>query len=669
MRNTFTKSLCILLSALLIFSESVGAVEIQFKNLDNDSSKISVEGEYWTRFGTAKIPITLDEKAFYQDAYVYSHTLARFSMELSLMCYSVQKDESKNARREVYSELGFSKYQADEGKEDGSVSPYDIGYKNISWKGKKETVIVVAIRGAENEEWINNFDAGTSDTHKGFKNAGDYVYDGIQKYVNQNKTEMFPEKKILITGHSRGAAAANLVGCRLDDQGLQGTEIHAEDVYVYSYATPNLTTKSERNEKKYGNIFNIVNPEDFVTKVLPAGWNYGRYGITYVLPSKTTEGDGKNYVDYDRFLKSVSEKYKIYKPNFGSEYQPYELGTYPVNKYFKEMTKTIKDIDAYYNEQLEEMGSTLFSNRRTLQTLYTYTLGQFQATHYVVAVGYICLASLGLWGDLGRETFDYFVYHQVLGTILPTKTPDFQCAHTQEYYLAAMETITEDQLKQPRKQVMGIVNGTADITVKDEMGKLVGQIQKGQVNEDLNEIVMTIDGASKIFILPGDKKYEIEFSGNPSGNIDYSLCNMDADTGETERVFYNQLKMEQGQKYIQNVNTSKPLENQKLKNREDKIIEPSKVLEKKELCNLSVHIQTECNENKIQNQYNLTCGDLVTLKAKKDWKHQFLGWYNQNNQLVSKKETLNFTITKNEKIIARYRENDSLRKLKKNFAK
>ena len=134
--------------------------------------------------------------------------------------------------------------------------------------------------------------------HLGFKSARDFAYEALKTYINSTLCINKSETKIVIFGHSRGAATANLLGAYLIDGA--GNLASKENIYTYTFATPNTIYVGNSNNKSkapYNRIFNFVNPEDFVTKVLPSQWGFGRYGKTLVLPSKTNESD-KSYKKY-----------------------------------------------------------------------------------------------------------------------------------------------------------------------------------------------------------------------------------------------------------------------------------------------------------------------------------------------------------------------------------
>ena len=87
----------------------------------------------------------------------------------------------------------------------------------------------------------------------------------------------------LVTGHSMGAAIANLVAAELNE--IEG----ADDVYGYTFATPTVKSAIDGNATiPYSNIFNILNTNDVVPYV-PTSWLlpgvnlWSRYGIDIPL--------------------------------------------------------------------------------------------------------------------------------------------------------------------------------------------------------------------------------------------------------------------------------------------------------------------------------------------------------------------------------------------------
>lgn len=162
-----------------------------------------------------------------------------------------------------------------------------IGHLKLRYKGKDRNMIVLVVRGTNgtNSEWTSNFDVGADTTqytnltgshpqwthkgnHKGFDVTANRVIEAVEKYLN---TYSLNEGSILITGHSRGAAVANLVGKYFEDK-------KTLKPFTYTFATPNTTT--DTNVEAYNTIFNIVNTDDMVPYMPLEKWGFGKYGTT-----------------------------------------------------------------------------------------------------------------------------------------------------------------------------------------------------------------------------------------------------------------------------------------------------------------------------------------------------------------------------------------------------
>ena len=101
-----------------------------------------------------------------------------------------------------------------------------------------------------------------SGEHTGFANAERDVMADLDDQMGGIKTE---NVKYVVTGHSRGAAVANLLEKELMDRGVSG-----DDVYGYNFACPDVAKEyaSSFNPKgKYNNIYNICIAGDPVSIV------------------------------------------------------------------------------------------------------------------------------------------------------------------------------------------------------------------------------------------------------------------------------------------------------------------------------------------------------------------------------------------------------------------
>lgn len=618
--------------------------------------ELETEGDNGKKY-SGYVDICLDETLLGETSKKYNHDIARFSIQMSAMCYTM--DDKK--MEEVIKNLGFTYSNHETYGDDykGLYSKYWIASKDILLENKATTVIGVFIRGTSGTEWIDNFEPLTGETHHGFQSAADKVYEGIEKYILDNGFKN-SNIKLLITGHSRGAATANLLGAKIDNEGLLGVGT-TDNVWVYTFATPNTSRTAGATmlpmDPKYSNIYNIVNPEDFVTKVLPSKWGYGRYGITYVLPSVTTEGmrsKNNSYVDYFNYLYSVSDLIED-RIKLGTSYSPYLDGMVSVSDYIDYVTSKVPDIEKYYSLDLSD-GKDYpdYVGRKSLYWLYTHTLAYFEAGGEYKNQAWGEIAHAIDYGWMGIETVIFFGWNQGIWHY-------FSDAHQAETYLAAMQIITEEELCQPRKTLKGIANCPVDITIYDSDNKIVGQITDNVVSDTYTDVQMDVEEDSKTFYLPAYSDYRVVLSGNDEGLLDYSLATIDPDTGEIERIFYNDLPVSAssggGTGYTQNVTADANINELVLTNADSKEISPTMVISSDNLGMLTVDVTVEGN-GMADSFSNLTPGDYVTLEAIADENNVFTGWYDSERNLITTESTYSFSISESMSFIAKFASND-----------
>ena len=181
-------------------------------------------------------------------------------------------------------EISKKEYKTD--KDD--ITDVFVGHRKIEYNGKSREIIIVSVRGTNgtNEEWSSNFDVGadTSDYynaigetewknkehHKGFDVTAERVLDELREYFAEH-LDASSQKNILITGHSRGAGIANLLGKYFEDDSSFNS-------HTYTFAAPNTTTSASASS--YSTIYNIVNKDDLVPFLPHEGWGFTKYGTT-----------------------------------------------------------------------------------------------------------------------------------------------------------------------------------------------------------------------------------------------------------------------------------------------------------------------------------------------------------------------------------------------------
>ena len=155
----------------------------------------------------------------------------------------------------------------------------------VDSSGTTRPLVVVPIRGtAADLEWLGNVLTATTLTDQlaGFPVAFEEVRDDLDTYLDASRvggTLRSKNPMILITGHSRGAAIANMLAAHLNNSG----SISPDDIYAYTFATPNVD-RHLYDARTHTNIFNILNNNDVVTFVPRSilGDNiWGRYGLEF----------------------------------------------------------------------------------------------------------------------------------------------------------------------------------------------------------------------------------------------------------------------------------------------------------------------------------------------------------------------------------------------------
>ena len=236
---------------------------------------------------TTSITYTMDFRNLFADNSKYNSELAVTSSVLSSVVYHDISIDSKNAEG-ILKSFGFEDdkvYNYTISSSDNHLSEAVYGTKTIQYEGKTRQIVPIVVRGTNGTiaEWSSNFDIGTTEeytglddwkikeNHKGFDIAATRIINDIKKNITISSGGDV-ETVFWITGHSRGAAIANIIGARLSDEGYE--------TYTYTFAAPNTTTVSESVAKSYDGIFNIVNDDDFVPCLPMADWSFRRYGKT-----------------------------------------------------------------------------------------------------------------------------------------------------------------------------------------------------------------------------------------------------------------------------------------------------------------------------------------------------------------------------------------------------
>lgn len=283
------------------FESLTGKLDCNFKGTKNAITKSDI-------ISTIKINNDLYEEC-------KNLSLAAYKGKLINQMPSKLKDElEKNS----YKDLKCYNFNDND---DTNVS-YVLGHKKLS-NGEEKCIVI--IRGTDGVEWEGNmkicppdknnktdsytFTSVCDKTHYNFLQATNNLKENLLKYINGELNSYNINNSnttIVISGHSRGGAVANLLAKDITNNSMFNTKTTA-----YTFATPNVALYTDNpNMEFYTNIFNFCNFSDFIPYIPIIGneWNYWKFGKTYITSYNNSDiKDGKFYcTELTKIMKSQS---------------------------------------------------------------------------------------------------------------------------------------------------------------------------------------------------------------------------------------------------------------------------------------------------------------------------------------------------------------------------
>ena len=291
---------------------------------------------------TTTVSFTVDFRNFFEDNTVYQPALAGFSSIGSALAYYntesnesfptwVRFDDSQTWSGGIATQVqgpelmpifGFKdivNYTLNHYGDD-DICEMTIGHRAYTYNGETKIIIAIWVRGTEPksaEEWSSNFNVGDlvrffdaydseagktprqsnddwtrKTNHRGFDVCATrllkylktyYLDEYVQPELDENPGA---SRAFWLTGHSRGAAVANLMASYLIDEG--------EEIFAYTFAAPFNTANTEASAEKYDCIFNLVNANDFVPMLPMPEWGFTRFGKTAVVDASQWATEIKN---------------------------------------------------------------------------------------------------------------------------------------------------------------------------------------------------------------------------------------------------------------------------------------------------------------------------------------------------------------------------------------
>ena len=281
-------------------------------------------------------PLAYSDNYFSSSGEIYHHELAKSSLGMALSAFrklDVSLSEKGDNIHAFLMELGYSNILLEEYDIIPTIHTIAtaIAMKETNIDGEQYTLLAVAISGgAYLDEWESNFLVGTGIHHEGFLIAANQVYQRIATYLSLHHID--GNSKVWITGYSRAAATANMTAAMILDNKLAT----ADDLYAYTFATPNVTRDPKAAE--YPSIFNIIGAFDPVPSIPFEAWGFGHFGKTYYLPSIETNSD------YEQRVVPVKEAFAEIT---GNEYWENPSDNLLLQKLFSLLAIMITDVQDY----------------------------------------------------------------------------------------------------------------------------------------------------------------------------------------------------------------------------------------------------------------------------------------------------------------------------------
>ncbi|MCR5623474.1 MAG: lipase family protein [Treponema sp.] len=414
-----------------------------------------------------------DTSWFSRNPSEYNHDLARLCCFLSDVSYSVDGKGEPGDIMRVYRELGAEadsirflyglNYDDENGNDQCAYSMATIILPDGS------PLVVLTVRGtpAGNNEWLSNLNIANSKAdgsavegggiyHEGFFKAEQTILNALLSYVVD---ERLPAAKVrlLVTGHSRGAAVANLIGMHVVERNLFDTS----HCYVYTIACPNVASVDESyaRDARFSFIWNIVNAEDIVPSIpfnRVGNWNYRKFGTVKVLSNSWSAGR-KTFKD-----ELYPKMDRTYRYLTGRHYQPSGTGPFIQIQLARLLAQVNPDVDSFYKG--------MFSLHRHLAKVVPSMFPTEEEKEAAAAKKPGLMDRVMGKVDEGSDGFITKVF-EVVNNL-----------HQSESYLSFLMGLDESECFNSSPSVQLVIRGLPEAAVLDSQGNELTRIKEGQTN-------------------------------------------------------------------------------------------------------------------------------------------------------------------------------------------
>ena len=620
--------------------------------------------------------------------------------------YDVQTAEKARTKNisNTYNVLGFDKnsveyYNYDISLNDASDKvAFSIASKKIRVNGSDKTLVAVILRGGGyGSEWASNFNVGSNGLyHEGFNNAAWEVVNKVIDYLGKNK--LTKNVKILMGGFSRSAAVANLATAKLDSLANSKNfySISRDDIYAYTFATPQGVVDNKQNDihnSLYSNIFNIINPTDLVPTVALSKWGFGRYGVSLTLPyvcyntlnplplnslisynraikvtSTYNEIVGTNQIiipaltvnkstsnDLDNLLYKIVNSTEVYVQG---KYQDIitkalRLKHYDTQKKESESERVVKALKEIYSEKYSDVLVSLYYEKEVFATklckeIFSGLLGEDKKP-LINAILAIISYETGSVDCFVSDNIEKSPLMLIMKIALFDNSGDLFDNHYPEVYLSWLESYDAKELFGKKTYKKITASCPVNVDVYSENGELLASVVNNEIVKD--DIPIYLENDSKEIWLADGDKYDIKITAYDKGTMTYSVEEYNQDFEMQNKTNFYDVPLEKNSVFETTVSSSAGESVTLYDKNNKKTIYASEILTKDDE-EIEVSVSCDSNGHAYGNQ-KVVKGEYVSVTAVPNEGYIFKGWF-KDNKLISKDLEYYFNAIENIHLVAKF---------------
>ncbi|MCM1507891.1 MAG: leucine-rich repeat protein [Ruminococcus flavefaciens] len=198
--------------------------------------------------------------------------------------------------------------------------------------------------------------------------------------------------------------------------------------------------------------------------------------------------------------------------------------------------------------------------------------------------------------------------------------------------------------------------------------KLVGEIIDDEPQEiDGSSIITSVENEGKVVYLPFDADYEIKIIATDDGLLDYSINEYSYYTGFTNRVInYYDLELTNGESYIAEIpavndnETIIPVDVEYTLTTNNEIITPDSDVNGDEVMNQYSDVNVSVDSEEYGGVYGggmYLNGTSISLTAVSAENGVFIGWYDDNDKMISSEQEYTFVVKNDLNLTAKFEKN------------